>query len=247
MEKLLTIIIPARSEEASIIGTLEGLERSVKTPHTIVVVNDKIASKDRTAQIVQRFSKNHPWVTVAVLHRIGNSSPGFSAAIAEGLHRARTPYVVIVMADSCDDPRDIDWMMGTIEKNGGYDMVCGCRYMAGGRKIGGPFLQGICSKAVNAILRLVVGLPTRDASNSFKLYKRKILQRLPLDRKMGVEASLSLCLHAYFFGARMSDIPTVWRGRKAGVSTFTITHRSLPYARLVLWAVQKKLETFFSR
>ncbi|MBI3577103.1 glycosyltransferase family 2 protein [Candidatus Gottesmanbacteria bacterium] len=235
---LLTILVPARAEEASIGKTLTDLEQHVQTPHRVIVINDRVATTDETGKLVERFARRHKNVSSVILNRIGATTPGFGAALVEGLRRTKTPYVAIVMADDCDDANDIDRMIQKIEK--GYDVVCGSRYMSGGKKVRGPFLQGLFSRLVNIFLHLVVGVPTHDASNAFKLYRRSLLKMLSIRPTMGVETSPHVFLQAYFAGARITEVPTIWRGRTAGKSKFAILHRGLPYARLLWWALKQK-------
>lgn len=244
MESLpeVTIVIPARKEEANIEKTLGDIERSVMTPHRVLVVNDRVSKTDETAKVVTRFAQTHKNVSSVVLNRIGKKTPGFGVAIACGIRLAETAFVVVVMADACDDVQDIDRMVAIAR--GGFDVVCASRYMAGGKKIGGPILQGLFSRLVNIFLRLVIGVPTWDASNAFKLYKRTFLKKLSIAPTMGVEASLHLFLQAYFDGAKITEVPTIWRGRTAGKSTFAIGHRALPYARLIWWALKRKARRF---
>jgi hypothetical protein len=43
---------------------------------------------------------------------------------------------------------------------GGADVVCGSRYMIGGKKIGGPILQNILSRIVAIALTIFWHVPT---------------------------------------------------------------------------------------
>lgn len=217
----LTIIIPACREEETIIETLHGLN-SVKTPHTVLVVNDFSDPLDKTKDIVKNNFKK---VSVIV-----NTNPGFAQTIAAGVQKTATPYLVFVMADACDDPKTIDAMYKKIQE--GYDVVCGSRYMPGGQKIGGPKIQGFFSYLVNTYLSFT--LPTGDASNSFKMYKTSVIKPLLSPIRGGVEYSIELITRAHANGARITDIPTTWRGRLKGTSKFHILARAWRYARIVL-------------
>ena len=115
----------------------------------------------------------------------------------------------------------------------GWDVVGGCRYCPGGRKIGGPKLQGIFSRLLNTAL-FYIGFPTRDSTNAFKMYRTQAVREVPIKEESGTEASLTLLVDLYSRGARMVDIPTDWRGRKKGSPKFSILKRTIPYAKL-LW------------
>src|SRR5215469_9224174 len=102
--KLLSIVIPARDEEGCIQSTLEHLHLELRlhdVPHEIVVVDD--GSSDRTWNILEQLTL-----------RLSNLVPtqntglhGFGRAVVWGLNQARGDAVVIMMADECDDVRDV--------------------------------------------------------------------------------------------------------------------------------------------
>ena len=129
----LTIVIPAHNEEEVIGDTLERLEAELTIPHEVVVVNDH--STDGTADVVRRTASGWPHVRL-----IDNPLPGgFTNAIKAGFNDVTEGAIATVMGDLCDDPKTIEAMYGKILE--GYDVVCGSRYMKGGRKIGGRGLQ----------------------------------------------------------------------------------------------------------
>lgn len=235
MSPLLTIIIPAKHEEDSILAVLESLRNTVKTPHRIIVVNDT-DSDDKTARIVRRYMKHH--ANASLIHRTGSRN-SFASALTLGIAAAKTLFVVPVMADLCDNPQDIDRMV--TKMNQGWDIVCASRYMKGGSKSGGPLLQSFFSRFVCTSLHLLTGVPTRDISNAYKMYRTSLVRGLPLDETGGVEVSMELVLQAYFQGARITEIPTRWTGRTTGVSKFKFWDRLPRYLRIYLWAIAHRL------
>lgn len=228
MKPRLTIIIPVRKEEETIASTLDSLS-IVKTPHTIVVVSDILDKNDKTEEIVSQYAKRHRTVRLLKKH-IGRDADGFSHALSRGAQATRTPFVVFVMADMCDDPKLIDRMYHIIQR--GWDVVCASRYMKGGKKIGGPVVQGWFSFIINLFLYHVVRLPTHDVSNSYKMYTRSCLSRLSFDMSTGVETSLSLFLQAYKRGERITEVPTTWTGRTKGESKFQLWRQIIRYSKV---------------
>lgn len=216
--KNISIIVPAREETEAIVSTLDALSH-VRTPHEIIVVSDAIGDHDVTEKIVAVYARSHAGVQL-VRKNIGVDTDGFAGALLRGVAAAKTPYVVFVMADLCDDPKTIDVMYQTIIK--GWDVVCGSRYMHGGKKIGGPKIQGFFSWVVNASLHSIIGIPTLDASNAFKMYRTSLIKTLSFDQTRGVETSLSLVMQAYHHGAKITQLPTTWIGRTKGESKFRL-------------------------
>lgn len=228
MKSNLTIIIPARNEEQIIAKTIDAIEKTVKIPHDIVIIDG--CSTDNTKAIALRTKGN-----IRIINQKNNKS-GFADALASGIQNTNCEFVVFVMADLCDNPCTINKMYKKI--NQGWDVVCGSRYMKGAKKIGGPKIQGLFSYIVCKSLHLLTGIPTKDVSNAFKMYRRSILEKIVFDRKGGMEVSMEIALQAYFKGARMIDIPTTWVGRSVGVSKFKIIERGNKYFKIYLWALK---------
>jgi len=233
----LTIIIPSRNEEKIIVKTLDQLKKNVKTPHEVVVVDD---SSDDTQSVVKKYFKKNKNVRL-----VGNesNSVSFGKALELGVKHSRTDVVVVVMADLCDNPKTISRMYKKIEQ--GWDVVCGSRYMEGGSKEGGPRLQSVLSKLVCLSLRLITGVPTLDVSNAFKMYKKTALSGIKFNSQSGVEASMEVLFQVYFAGAKITEIPTNWKGRTVGSSKFKILKRAPRYFRIYRWAVTNRVKQVF--
>lgn len=231
MRASLTIIIPAHNEEDVIISTLKDLKEQLTVQCKILVVDDH--STDKTASLVKVYSGKNKNVRL-----IGNygRNRGFSSTLKLGFAIAKTEYVLAVMADLCDDPRTINKMSFLLDD--GWDIICGSRYMKGGRKKDGPKLQGFFSTLVCRSLKILIGIPTHDVSNAFKAYRRSILKQVRVRNGAGVEISMEITLQAFFKGAKITEIPTYWKGRTAGQSKFKILQRSPKYARIFLWSIK---------
>lgn len=230
MKNKLTIIIPARNEQDVIIDTLDVIRQNVKTPHNILIIDD---STDNTSSLVRKYIKHHQGIQLV---RGNPKKKSFARALKIGFNKAKNGVVVVVMADLCDDPKIIDKMFKKF--SGGWDIVCGSRYMRGGRKIGGPKVQNFCSSLICKVLYLFVGIPTRDVSNAFKMYRLDTLKDIKFNLSSGVEASMEITLQAFFNGAKITEIPTTWLGRTLGQTKFKIFDRTPRYARIVCWSIE---------
>lgn len=265
---LLTIIIPVRSEEETILTTIERLEKTVRTPHDILIADDTVDPEDRTVEIVKDFfchpkpifrhpersegshsvsqrDSSPPWadqndtIHITISPKNKGEADGFGPALVRAIRKVKTPYTVIVMADLSDDPKSIDRMVSMMRQQSS-DVVVGCRYMKGAQKIGGPRLQGIFSMLLNLFLYFVLRFPTRDSTNAFKLYRTDFLQSmLPNHPESGVEFSLQLTMSAVRQHGSMIDVPTTWRGREQGRSKVRLFERGSRYMKLVLRYLSK--------
>jgi dolichol-phosphate mannosyltransferase len=213
---MLDIVIPVYHEEASIEKTLRLVCEKVTTPHRIVVVADY--EEDPTLPVVNQCRAKHPGVTIDIL--INRFGPGVVNALKTGLSGATSTYVLVTMADLSDDLSQVDEMVGIMEA--GADIVCGSRYMKGGKQMGGPFLKSLISRVAGLSLYYLTKLPTRDVTNSFKLYRREKMQSLKLESQGGFELGMEIVVKGYLQGFKIEEIPTTWTDRAAGDSKFKL-------------------------
>jgi len=229
MKEDISIVIPVRNEESNIVVCLEAIKKTVKILHRVIVVDG--CSTDKTVEFVSKYAKQNRNVK---LIRTSPQTSGFKESIEIGIKKTRTEYLVVMMGDLCDDPKTISIMHQRVED--GNDIVVGSRYMKGGKKIGEPRLQGFFSRYVNKTLRLLTGIPTHDVSNPFKLYRKSLLTKIQTASKAN-EVPIEVMYKAFFGGARISEVPTTWVGRKAGRSKFKMWKVIPGYAKLYVWVV----------
>ncbi len=228
----LSIVIPARNEQDSLISTVESLERADLPPHEIVVVDDH--SSDRTWEAASALAVRFP--SVRPVRNEG--AAGFGRAILAGFAQARGDAVVPVMADGCDEPETLRRMWERILA--GADVVCGSRYMRGGRKIGGPAAKTLFSRAFGHMMRWGTAIPTVDSTNAFKAYRRGWEPRSTRVAE-GFSVSLEWVLEAWFAGARVEEVPTTWRDRTAGASHFRMRSAVRSYGAVLGHALRRAL------
>lgn len=231
---MLTIVIPARNEEGIILKTLQEINTKVVIPHEVVVVND--GSTDKTEEVVRAFGRKHRNVRIISTKE---GAHGFANALKLGFGVVKNGLVVPVMADLCDDPRTINSMYRKIQE--GWDVVCGSRYVPGGSKKGGRKLQNLLSILVCSTLYYLTGIPTKDVSNAFKMYRKEVLRNVNFNPCAGVEASMEITFQAYFNNAKITDVPTRWVGRKIGKSKFKLMQRTPRYLRIYLWTLKNSI------
>lgn len=224
----ITLIIPAHNEEEVIANTIQSMEEELDLDYEIIVVNDY--STDNTCKIVKTLAKQYSNLILVNNDR----ERGFANALRKGFSISSSDLVIPVMADLCDDPQTVKEMH--LKSLQGFDVVCGSRYIQGGAKIGGPLLQSFFSKFVGGSLKFIIGVPTSDISNSFKCYRRKVLDTIETESE-GFEISMELALKAYFRGFKICEVPTIWKGRFIGKSKFYLFKVAPNYLKLYIWAI----------
>lgn len=215
IEPEVDFVLPVFNEGANIARVLSEIERNVALPKRVLVVHDTI--DDDTLPVLRALADQYPWAQ-ATRNEFG---PGVLNALRWGISRARAPIVVISMADLSDDLSVVPRMVELIERDG-FDVVCASRYMRGGRQIGGPWLKGLLSRCAGVSLHLLAGVPSHDATNAFRAYRRTALEQLEIESRAGFSVSLELLAKAFGRGMRITEVPATWRDRTAGKSRFRL-------------------------
>ena len=229
----LTIVIPVYNEGANFKALWAELSSSIKTPFNALVVYDFDA--DNTVPVVRELTGGGETRLKLVRNAYGR---GVTNAIKTGLEAVASGPVLVTMADLSDDMTTVDRMYELYLR--GYDLICGSRYMKGGRLIGGPFFKQLMSRMSGLTLHWFRGIPTHDATNSFKLYDAEMIHQLKVESVAGFELGLELTVKAFLNGYRIAEIPSTWRDRTAGESRFRIVQWLPHYLKWYFHAFQPR-------
>lgn len=222
--------------EGKIIGqTIQKVESQVKTPYELLIVYDM--DEDTTVPAVKSLQRKYP--NIKLVKNIYGK--GALNALKTGLKKAKGDAVCIMMADLTDDPKVLNKMIEKFDER--YDIVAASRYMKGGHQIGGPLVKQILSRIAGITLHYLVGLPTHDATNSFRLYSRKFLQNVQIESDGGFELALELTVKAFFGGYKVTEVPTIWI-YSAKESRFYLKKWLPKYLKWYFWAMRRKLEGY---
>jgi len=227
----LTVVIPVYNEAANFRALWNELASGIKTPFTALVVYDFDA--DNTVPVAQEIIDSGETRIKLVRNKYGR---GVTNAIKTGLEAVESGPVLVTMADLSDELTTVDRMYALYLE--GYDLICGSRYMPGGKLIGGPFLKQFMSRASGLTLYWFRGVPTHDATNSFKLYDAAMVHDLKIESVAGFELGLELTVKAFLNGYRIAEIPSIWRDRTAGSSRFRVLHWLPHYLKWYFFAFQ---------
>jgi dolichol-phosphate mannosyltransferase len=233
----LAIIIPVYNEAENITATLESIRERIRTPHTIYIVYD--FEEDTTLPVAKALAESMP------VRFIKNPVRGVASAIKTGLQNADGEYLLVSMADMSDDYAKVDSMYKLMED--GYDLVCGSRYMQGGGQIGGPLLKKLFSRAAGLTLHYIAGIPTHDATNSFKMYRKSMVDAITIESRQGFEIGIELLVKAYSMNYKITELPCVWTDRTAGKSRFKLFKWLPSYLRWYFYGLKKGILNVFRK
>lgn len=214
---MLLVVVATYNERQSLPGLLERIWGALPQAKVLVIDDD---SPDGTGLWCEQRAAEESRLAV----RIRRGERGLGSATLLGLSEAIAAgyeYVATLDADGSHDPGVLPTMLERIQ-TGKHDLgvVVGSRYVAGGAIEGWPWYRLGVSRLLNAWVRLILGLQTRDNSGAFRVYRTAALERVQLKRvRSGGYAYLEELLYRLKqagFGAE--EVPITFRDRVEGVS-----------------------------
>jgi dolichol-phosphate mannosyltransferase len=228
------VVVPTYNEAENIRELVSSILKAL--PEAFVVVVDD-NSPDGTAEIVGEMSKADN--RIHLLRRPGKL--GYASAIVTGLTYAFSQGAQVLGhmdADFSHDPEMLPKLLSALKE--GFDVAIGSRYIAGGRVEGWSLYRKVLSRGANWLVRVLLGLPVRDCTSGFRLYRREALERLPLN-KLRVEGYGFLYLStalAVWSGLKIAEVPIVFVDRRKGKSKLSrriIAEAAVALAKIFVW------------
>lgn len=238
MNPTVDIVIPVYNEGENIVTALKRIEAEVQYPYRVLVVYDMDTDTTLEAIRVAKNSGLFPKLDLApTKNKYGR---GALNAIKTGLESGQAEFVVVTMADLSDPPKVINDMIRK-SKEEAADIVCGSRYMKGGQQLGGPLLKRTLSRLAGVSLKYMIHFPTHDVTNSFKLYRKTVLDQIQIESTGGFELGMEIVVKAWSLGFKVAEVPTSWEDRSAGESRFRLFKWLPNYLRWYFTAIGHKL------
>ena len=231
-----TIVIPARNEEANIEYLLDKIVLNFKKmkqeDYEIIVVNDN--STDESPQIMENYRKKNP--KVRPVHRTSN--PGFGNAVLEGFKNISckndNDLIIPMCADCSDNPNDLPKLIAKSKE--GYDIV-----YAGRKKFFNyPPLKLAARRLFNLWIKTLFALKQNDITNFYKAYRYRVFKEINKKNSLKSEdfsITAELPIKAHLMGFTATEISTFWFGRAPegmGSSKLHLERMGYKYAFVVL-------------
>jgi dolichol-phosphate mannosyltransferase len=229
----LTIVTPTYNEAENLpklVSALFALPLDLR----ILVVDDN--SPDGTGQIADALTAADS--RVEVLHRPGKL--GLRSAYIEGFGRALAgdaQAVVQMDADFSHDPAVLPAMARSLES---CDVVLGSRYTQGGSvDQGWPAWRKGLSAFANFYARTILGMPLRDVTTGYRMWRRQTLEGMPLERvrSNGYIFLVEMVYLAHCLKYRICESPIYFADRRWGKSKMSFKIQVEAAVRIwqVLW------------
>ena len=230
------VVLPTYNEVENL-EWIVGLLHAEVPEVDVLVVDD--GSPDGTGELADRLAAAGD--RVHVLHR--RSKQGLGAAYLAGFRLAldRGYDVVAEMdADGSHQPAQLPDLLAALR---GADLVIGSRWIPGGSVVNWPWRRRALSVAGNAYTRLLLGIPVRDATAGFRVFRRATLERLDLSgvRSQGYVFQADLAFRTLRAGLRVVEVPIEFVERVRGASKMTPRIAVESLLRITRWGLAVRL------
>ena len=210
------VVIPTYNE----IENIERLVRNVfalRMNFHILVVDDN--SPDGTAQAVEKLMTEYE-DQLYILNRKEKSGLGtaYIAGFKWALQRDYE-YIFEMDADFSHNPNDLIRLYNACRKNGA-DMSIGSRYVQGVNVVNWPMTRVLLSWGASKYVRFITGMNLYDTTAGFVCYKRKVLEKINLDKIqfVGYAFQIEMKFKAYLAKFKIEEVLVIFTDRTRGES-----------------------------
>jgi dolichol-phosphate mannosyltransferase len=230
------VVIPTYNESDNVRIIVDRVRRA--TPAVDVLIADD-NSPDGTGAIADELAAADP--RIHVLHRPGKQGLGTAYLAGFGWARERGYDAVVEMdADGSHAPEELPRLLDAARE---ADVVLGSRWVRGGKVVNWPVHRLLISRSASLYTRLALGLPVRDATAGYRVYRMSVLDKLDLDQvaSQGYCFQIDLGWRSYRHGFRIVEVPITFVERERGASKMSSAIVGEALWRVTAWGAQARL------
>jgi len=234
-EQRVLMVVPTYDERENL-EWIVGRLRAAVPEVDVLVVDD--GSPDGTGDVADRLAAADP--QVSVLHRTAKAGlgaaylHGFSVALERG-------YDVVgeMDADGSHQPEQLPLLLAALPH---ADLVIGSRWVAGGTVVNWPLSRKALSVGGNLYARALLGIPLRDITAGYRLFRRSTLERIDLEsvQSAGYIFQTDLAFRTLRAGLRVEEVPIEFVERVRGESKMSRDVAAESLRRITTWGLRER-------
>ena len=229
------MVVPTYNERDNVEWIVRRLR--VANPAVDVLVVDD-GSPDGTGELADALAAADPQVTV--LHR--TEKAGLGAAYLHGFRVAlERGYDVVgeMDADGSHQPEQLPSLLAALRN---ADLVIGSRWVSGGSVVNWPLSRKVLSVGGNLYARLLLGIPLRDVTAGYRLFRRTTLESIDLGsvESAGYIFQTDLAFRTLRAGLRVVEVPIEFIERVRGESKMSPDVATESLRLITAWGLRER-------
>lgn len=213
------VIIPTYNEKENIEKIIRKVFSLPNNFHILIIEDN---SPDGTAGIVKSLL---PEFEGRLFMEERKGKLGLGTAYIHGFRWAlqrNYQFVFEMDADFSHNPDDLLRLHHACAVDGA-DLAIGSRYIKGINVVNWPMSRILISYFASFYVRIITGMPVKDATAGFKCYTRKVLEAIDFNqiRFIGYAFQIEMKFNAWKLGFKVVEIPIVFIDRIEGQSKMT--------------------------
>ncbi len=230
------VIVMPTYNEADNLAWIVGRIRAAVPSVDVLVVDD--GSPDGTGDLADALAARDP--QVAVVHR--TQKAGLGAAYRHGFSVAlERGYDVIgeMDADGSHQPEQLARLLDALVD---ADLVIGSRWVPGGSVVNWPLARKALSVGGNLYARVALGIPVRDVTAGYRLFRRRTLEAIDLGsvESSGYCFQADLAWRTVQAGLRVVEVPIEFVERERGESKMDRAVATESLRRITRWGLTER-------
>ncbi|MBU2511788.1 glycosyltransferase [bacterium] len=223
----MSVIVTVYSETFSLIETIERLLAKDKGYIKEIILSVSPKSSQECISICQDLEKKYD---ILKMH-LQKNNPGVGWAIREGIDLSTGDYIALLSADLETEPEAVDRMVSKIQETG-CELVIGNRWLKGGGFENYDPMKYVLNWGFQKMFKILYLTSIGDLTYGLKTIKADIAKKINWEGILH-EIFIETTVKPLKAGYKVEQIPTVWVGRKEGVSRNTFL-RNFRYVNLAI-------------
>jgi len=215
------IVVPTYNEKENLPLLVDRLLALPLPELSILVIDDN--SPDGTGAIADELAARFPG-SVSVIHRTGKL--GLGTAYIMGFQHMLANGISLIGQMDADFSHEPEKIVEFVSSITGHDLVLGSRYIpCGSLDHDWPAWRKGLSNFGNIYARTILGVPVKDVTGGFRLWRREVLAAIPWDRvrSNGYVFQIEMAYVAHKLGFSIKEVPIYFADRKFGQSKMNLS------------------------
>ena len=229
------MVVPTYNEADNLPWIVGRLLEAVPTTD-VLVVDD--GSPDGTGDVAEKLAAEDS--RVAVVHR--TQKAGLGAAYLHGFAVALERGYDVVGEMDADGSHQPEQLPRLLEALADADLVIGSRWVPGGSVVNWPWTRKALSVGGNLYARLALGIPVRDVTAGFRVFRRTTLEAIDLGsvESSGYCFQADLAWRTVQAGLRVVEVPIEFVERVRGESKMDRAVATESLRRITRWGLAER-------